>query len=61
MTPLNWARTLLATEIVFASNLIGSGRDWSVTTGCSDSETLAHLREIQSKVAKAVYDVSGRE
>ena len=61
MTPLDWARTILATEIVFASNLVGSGRDWSVTTGFSDAETLACLREIQRKVPRAVYDVFGRE
>jgi hypothetical protein len=61
MTPLDWARTLLATEIVFASNLVGSGRDWSITTGFSDAETLASLREIQRKVPRAVYAVFGRE
>lgn len=61
MTPLDWARTILATEIVFASNLVGSGRDWSITTGFSDSETLASLREIQGKVPRAVYAVFGRE
>lgn len=61
MTPLDWARTILATEIVFASNLVGSGRDWSVTTGFSDADTLASLREIQRKVPRDVYAVFGRE
>jgi hypothetical protein len=29
----DWARTLLATEIVFVSDLAGSGVEWSTTTG----------------------------
>lgn len=61
MTPLDWARTILATEIVFASDLVGSGGDWSITTGYSDAETLTSLREIQRKVPRAVHAVFGRE
>lgn len=61
MTPLDWARTILATEIVFASNLVGSGCDWSITTGFSDAETLLSLRAIQRKVPREVYAVFGRE
>ncbi len=61
LSALDWARTILATEIVFASNLVGSGRDWAITTGLSDAETLASLREIQRKVPRAVYAVFGRE
>jgi hypothetical protein len=41
---------LLATEISFSSNLIGSGHDWMFTTGLSDEETLSALRRIQKKV-----------
>ena len=47
----DWARALLATEIVFASNVMGSGLDWSVTTGFSDEETVGLLRTLQRKVA----------
>jgi len=61
MSPLDWARVILATEIVFASNLVGSGRDWAIATGISDAETLASLREIQRKVPRAVYAAFGRE
>ena len=46
----DWLRVLLATEIVFASNTIGSGRDWSITTGLSDEDSLLMLRSIQSKL-----------
>src|SRR5436309_15801477 len=35
---VDWLRVLLATEIVFASNTIGSGLDWSITSGISDAE-----------------------
>lgn len=61
LTPLDWARTVLATEIVFASNLVGSGRDWSITTGFGDVETLALLRAIQGKVPRSVFEVIGTE
>src|SRR3954453_14248292 len=33
----DWARTLLATEIVFVSDLAGSGVEWSTTTGHDDA------------------------
>jgi hypothetical protein len=51
MPALDWLRVLLATEVVFASNVIGSGRDWEATTGLSDEESLATLRVIQRKLA----------
>jgi hypothetical protein len=50
LTQQDWTRTLLATEIAFASDALGSGHDWSITTGFSDAETLALLRSIQRKV-----------
>jgi hypothetical protein len=46
----DWLRVLLATEIVFASNAIGSGLDWSITTGMSDEESLTLLRSVQRKL-----------
>jgi hypothetical protein len=50
LTRRDWIRTLLATEIVFASNTVGSGHDWSITTGISDEETVRLLRSVQEKV-----------
>jgi len=47
----DWLRVLLATEIVFASNTIGSGHDWAITSGLSDEESLAALRSAQLKLA----------
>src|SRR5467141_1751578 len=40
LTRPDWARTLLATELAFASDSIGSGVDWSTTTGLSDADTI---------------------
>lgn len=46
----DWIRTLLATEVVFASNVLGSGHDWSITTGLSDQESVVLLRSVQAKI-----------
>jgi hypothetical protein len=50
LTRRDWIRTLLATEIVFASNVLGSGHDWSITTGMSDQESVVLLRSVQAKI-----------
>jgi hypothetical protein len=55
--PLNrrdWRRALIATEIVFASDVFGSGWDWSITTGISDEDTIRILRSLQRKIARPV-------
>lgn len=46
-------------RIVFASNLVGSGRDWPITTGVSDEDSLALLRSIQVKVTRDVRGLIG--
>jgi hypothetical protein len=46
----DYARALIATEIVFASNYYGSGVEWPTTTGWSDDETLKVLREVQREL-----------
>lgn len=46
-------RVLLAIEIVFASDVVGSGHDWRYTTGFSDEESIQHLRGIQKKAGRA--------
>jgi hypothetical protein len=55
MSADDWCRVVLATEIVFASDLVGSGCDWPITTGCSDEDTLAALRRIQRKLPGSVF------
>ncbi len=60
--PLNavdWCRALLATEISFISDLVGSGQDWIYTTGLSDETTLTRLCQIQRKMPRAVYAAIG--
>jgi hypothetical protein len=52
LSPWDWRRALLATEIVFASDIFGSGYEWSTTTGLSDEETIRTLRRLQHKLAK---------
>ncbi|HTY96626.1 MAG TPA: hypothetical protein VMB91_06255, partial [Solirubrobacteraceae bacterium] len=64
LTPADWARALVATEIAFASNYYGSGRDWSITTGWDDAATIGRLRELQRKLAyvsakRPIHPVAG--
>lgn len=47
----DWGRALVATEIVFASDLHGSGCEWETTTGLTDAETIRRLREVQRRLA----------
>jgi hypothetical protein len=60
LTSADWARILLTTEVVFVSDLSGSGFEWSTTTGLSDVETLPVLRGIQRKLTKTVRPYYGR-
>ena len=52
LSAADWRRALLATEIVFASDLIGSGVDWAATTGLGDEESILLLREVQRRLAR---------
>ncbi len=58
LTPSDWRRALFATELVFASDLVGSGIDWSGTSGFSDERTIRLLRSIQVKVRSATIAAS---
>jgi hypothetical protein len=46
----DWTRVLLATEVVFASNILGAGRDWAIATGIDDVKAVELLRQLQSKI-----------
>jgi hypothetical protein len=50
LTAADWARSLIATEIAFASDYYGSGWDWSTTVGLDDEETIRRLRQLQRKL-----------
>lgn len=52
MLPEDWRRLLLAVEVVFVSDVVGSGLDWSVTTGFPDGDSIALLRGIQRKMPR---------
>ena len=44
----DWARVLVALEVVWSSNYWGAAHDWQITTGWDDERTLRALRELQS-------------
>jgi len=44
---LDLRRAILATELVFASYILGAAHDWSMVSGFDDEETLRILRGIQ--------------
>lgn len=50
----DWRRALVATEFVFASDVFGSGQDWSITTGFADERTIRILRGLQRKIGRAL-------
>jgi hypothetical protein len=58
LTPADWRRALLATELVFASDLIGSGVDWPMTTGFTDEDSIRLLRSVQRKLARLAREGS---
>lgn len=47
-----WRRALLAVEIVFVSDVVGSGLDWRFTSGFSDARTIEILRSLQRKLPR---------
>jgi hypothetical protein len=56
LTATDWRRTLLATEIAFASTVVGAGWDWRFTTGLSDEQSIALLRNTQRKLSHALRE-----
>ncbi|MEV7933171.1 hypothetical protein [Curtobacterium sp. NPDC089185] len=50
LPPTDWRRALLATEVAFASDVVGSGVDWETTTGVPDAVALTLLRSVQRKI-----------
>ena len=48
----DWRRVLLAVEVVFVSDVVGSGLDWRFTSGFSDAETIEVLRGLQRKLPR---------
>jgi hypothetical protein len=53
MTRFDWQRASVATEICFASDVFGSGLDWSIVGRLSDEETIRVLRSFRRKILAA--------
>ncbi|MEV7399262.1 hypothetical protein AB0N93_02465 [Streptomyces sp. NPDC091267] len=60
LSPADWARVLLATEIVFVSDLAGTGVEWPSTTGLADEPTIRMLRSVQRKLGRTVRPYYGK-
>jgi hypothetical protein len=60
IAPADWARILIAVELVFISDLAGSGVDWQTTTGFTDAATVETLRLIQRKLVRTVRAYYGK-
>jgi hypothetical protein len=56
----DWSRALLATEIVFASDVMGSGVEWTITTGLDDARSIHVLRGLQRKLTGVVITIGPR-
>jgi len=54
LTRSDWTRALLATEVVFASNVLGSGHDWEVSTGLDDATSIRLLRKVQLRLVGVI-------
>jgi hypothetical protein len=54
LSPTDWLRALAATEIPFASFVLGCAGDWRIGTGLSDDETLPVLRGLQLKLVRTI-------
>ncbi|NIJ12116.1 hypothetical protein FHU38_002460 [Saccharomonospora amisosensis] len=52
LTAQDWRRVMLAVEIVFVSDVVGSGLDWRFTSGISDTQTIETLRGLQRKLPR---------
>lgn len=52
LTMRDWTRVLLATEIVFVSDIVGAGTEWQAVTGLDDDRTLEVLRALQVKLPR---------
>lgn len=50
----DWTRALLATEVVFASDVLGSGHDWEADTDLDDAATIGVLRSVQFRLAGVI-------
>ena len=50
LTIRDWSRALFATELIFASDLLGTGSEWTVIQGGDDGDWMWVLRRLQAKL-----------
>ena len=50
LTVRDWTRALHSTELIFISDLVGTGSEWTVIHGQSDGYWIDVLRRLQHKV-----------
>jgi hypothetical protein len=50
LTVRDWSRVMFATEVIFASDLLGTGSEWTVIQGGDDAHWISVLRDLQSKI-----------
>jgi hypothetical protein len=50
LTIRDWSRALFATELIFASDMLGTGSEWTVIHGGDDGEWIHVLRRLQSNI-----------
>jgi hypothetical protein len=50
MTARDLRQALVATEIVFSSDIFGAGVEWETVTGFTDQATISLLRALQRKL-----------
>ncbi len=46
----DWTRALISTEVIFASEVVGTGGGWTSIQGGSDEHWVGVLRRLQHKV-----------
>ncbi|QKS21463.1 hypothetical protein HUN58_17345 [Curtobacterium sp. Csp1] len=51
----------VATELVFVSDVVGSGTDWETTTGIRDADALRLLRSLQRKIVSVPRVLPGEQ
>ncbi|PYI69793.1 hypothetical protein CVV68_01405 [Arthrobacter livingstonensis] len=57
LTIADWRRAVLATEVMFASDIVGAGLEWQGITGWDDLTTLHLIRSVQRKILHATAPI----
>lgn len=61
LTAQDWRRALIATEIDFVSDMLGTGYEWETVTGLDDVDTIQILRGLQRKILHEIVKRSDED